>query len=148
MIKKTIPLILHPHFTKISSVCIGYMLWAFIAQFQWTTTIQKVPLCFYQNNEQTIEKQVQGQTMNDRAILAPDFVMISVYGQRKDIYFFNASESALHIDLSSYSNGTHEIQLSKENLFLPDTLKLIHLVPAHISIKISSNNLNKELTEQ
>jgi len=134
MIRKTLPLILHPHFTKLASIFIGYMLWAFIAQFQSTTNMQTIPLCFYQSDEQ-------------RTIIAPDSVIISISGQRKDIYNFNASESAMHIDLSAYENGSHRIQLTKENLFLPDTLKLIHLVPAHISIKISSNNINKEQSE-
>ena len=32
-----------------------------------------------------------------------------------------------------------EILLSRENLFLPDTLKLVDLVPAHISIHVDTN---------
>lgn len=137
MIRKTIPLILHPHFTKIASFFIGYMLWAFIAQFQFTMTSQSIPICFYQNSDQSI----------NRTIIAPDLVMISISGNRKDIYEFNSAESAIHVDISKYSDGDHEIQLSQENLFLPDSLKLIHLVPAHISIKISSNKLNEKLSE-
>lgn len=137
MIRKTLPLILHPHFIKISSVFIGYMLWAFMAQFQWTTTIQTVPLCFYQDNSQSVQK----------TIIAPDSIMITIVGPRKEMYQFNPTESAVHIDVSQYSDGNHVIQLSKENLFLPDNLKLVHLVPAHISIKISSNNITEKLSE-
>jgi hypothetical protein len=137
MIRKTIPLILHPHFTKISSFFIGYMLWAFVAQFQLTTTNKVVPICFYQNSDQSI----------NRTIIAPDSAMISITGNRKDIYEFNSSQSAIHLDLSQYCDGDHEIQLVRENLFLPDSLKLVHLVPAHISIKISSNKINEKLSE-
>ena len=135
MLKKTIPLILHPHFTKIASLLIGYMFWFFISQYHWTTIQHVVPLCFYHSTEQIITKNIQ----------APDTIMIIATGPRKDIYHYSLTDNPIHIDIAPYQkNGTYEIQLSKENLFLPDALKLVQLIPNHIVITISSNTQANE----
>ncbi|MCX5924095.1 MAG: hypothetical protein NTZ68_01570 [Candidatus Dependentiae bacterium] len=109
------------------------MLWFFVSQYQWTTIDQNVPLCFYQNQDQS-----------SRTILAPDNVMIKISGPRKEIYQFDPLQSAVHIDASSFDDGNHEIQLSRENLFLPDSVKLVQLIPSHISIQISAKDRNHE----
>ncbi|HSW76576.1 MAG TPA: hypothetical protein VLG50_06000 [Candidatus Saccharimonadales bacterium] len=99
------------------------MLWFFASQYQWTTRQYTVPLCFYQNQERTIS--------------APETVTIQISGPRKAMYQFNPAQSAVHVDASHFAQGDHEILLNRENLFLPDAIKLVNLIPSHIAIHIS-----------
>lgn len=110
----------HNHFIKISSCIIGYCLWFFIAQHQSITLTQQAPLCFYQHN-------------SNYTIQAPDSIKVVVSGPRQEVYRLN---NALHIDASSYKEGSYLIELTKENLFLPDTIKLLELIPSHVSIEV------------
>lgn len=111
----------HNHVIKLSSLVIGYCVWLFIAQHQHITLTQQTPLCFY-------------QTDANYTITAPEHVKVVLSGPRDEIYRFN---STLHIDASSYQEGSHLVELTKENLFLPNNIKLLNLIPSHVSIKVS-----------
>lgn len=111
----------HNHFIKLSSLVIGYCAWLFIAQHQHITRTQQAPLCFYQAD-------------TNYSITAPENIKVVLSGPRDEIYRFN---STLHIDTSSYQEGSHLVELTKENLFLPDNIKLLNLIPSHVSINVS-----------
>jgi len=123
MLKSLIPLIQHHHSTKVFSLILGYCLWFWIAQYQAVSQSYQANIYFY-------------DTQN-KQITAPNSVQVVLQGSRKDIYHFNPEHLAIHLDGSTYSQNTHEIPLTKENLFLPDTIKLIDLTPSHISIHVN-----------
>ena len=121
---KTIPIILHPNFTRITAILLGYSIWLFSSNLQWVSKEISVPICFYQNT--------------DRKIQAPEFALIKIVGPRNQMHHLKLSELALHVDVSDFKDGDHEIILNSSNLFLPETLKLVELIPAAISCNIST----------
>lgn len=124
MEQKAIPIILHPNFTRVVSVLLGYTIWIFASNFTWVSKEISVPICFYQNV--------------DRHIQAPEFVLIKITGPRNQMHHIKVSELAMHVDISDLKEGDHEIMLNPANLFLPETLKLVELIPATISCNIST----------
>ncbi len=121
---KSIPILLHPNFTKIAAILIGYSIWLFASNFTWVSKEISIPICFYQNT--------------DRQIQALESVFIKIAGPRNQMYHLKLSELAMHVDISDLKDGDHEIILNPVNLFLPETLKLIELIPAAISCNIST----------
>ena len=125
-------IVLHNNFIKIVSLIFGYLIWAFIAQYQTITINQPVPICFY-------------QTQDNITILGPDSVNISLSGKRKHLYLFETENSAIHIDASQFNKpGKHLINLSKESLFLPDNIFLEELKPSTIVIEITSKDKSND----
>jgi YbbR domain-containing protein len=117
------PIILHQNFTKIAAILIGYSIWFFITNFTWTTVEYQVPVCFYHTEQQTIQ--------------APETVLAKITGPSSMMHQLHQQNLGLHIDISKYSTGKHEILLYDANLFLPEPLKLIELIPATIFLNIS-----------
>jgi len=124
MFKNIVTIILHQKTTKISALILGYLTWFFIAQYQNVTHSYIIPICFY--NDENIE------------IIAPQSIKIKIQGHRLDIFKLHQQDLAIHLDATSFHNGINEIILNKENLFLPETLKLINLIPSYISINVTS----------
>jgi hypothetical protein len=116
-------LIQHPHITKICSIILAYSIWFCVAQHQIISQSYKASIFFYD----TANKQFQ----------APDAVQITLQGSRKELYNFKEHHATIHLDGSKLHTGEQEIILTRENLFLPDTLKLVDLVPSHISIQVN-----------
>ncbi len=125
MVQKTIPIISHPNFTKFTALILGYSLWFFTATYQWQSKTYTIPICFHQSTNQQIQ--------------SIETVMIKIYGPRNYIHFINPKDLAIHVDVSNFTNGTHTIYLDDANLFLPEALKLIELIPSAISLHIQTN---------
>lgn len=123
MLKNHTALIQHRHTTKLFSLIFGYCLWFWIAQYQTVSQTYQANIYFY-------------DTQN-KEITAPNFVHVTLQGSRKDMYHFNPQHLAIHLDGSTYDQHAQEIQLTKENLFLPDTIKLVDLTPSYISIHVN-----------
>lgn len=115
-------MIQHRHVTKFYSIILGYCIWFCIAQHQTSTQTYQAPIYFYDTPTELI--------------IAPSAIEITVQGHRKDLYKFKKEQAEIHLDGSKFKEGKQEIVLGRENLFLPETLKLIDLVPTHISIQI------------
>lgn len=122
MVLKIIALIQHRHATKLFSILLGYSLWFCIAQYQTVCKNYTAPIFFYDTDQPIHHKQ--------------ETVSITLQGSRKDMHTFNPEHATLHIDGSKLREGSQEVMLSKENLFLPDTINLIDLTPSHISIQV------------
>ena len=118
-------MIQHRHITKIYSIILGYSIWFCIAQHQVISQTYQAPIYFYD--------------IKTEFITAPVSIKITIQGNRKELYKFKQEHAAIHLDGSHLKEGNQEIILGRENLFLPDTLKLIDLVPAHISIHVDYN---------
>lgn len=132
MITKIMPIILHKNSTKVMALALGYGAWFFCAGYQWVTKEYTVPICFYETDNRDIESIQE--------------VVIKISGNRKEMHHVRSSDLAIHIDTSIYSDGKHEILLNSTNLFLPESLKLVELIPSFISLNIQSNSKNNEQT--
>lgn len=126
MVQKTIPIIYHPNFTKFTALILGYSLWFFIATYQWDYATYTIPICFHQNINQQI--------------LSAETVMIKLYGPRHQMRFINPKNLAIHVDVTNFTYETHTIFLDDTNLFLPEPLKLVELIPSAISLQIQPNS--------
>lgn len=121
MIKTNV--LLSHHFIKIHACCIGYGLWILLSQNQILNHTINIPVFLYNVPENNI-------------IIAPNTVHATIRSQRKNIYHFDTQNSAIYIDSSTLHQGNNYILLQKENIFLPDEINLINLVPASIQIQL------------
>ncbi len=116
-------LLLSRPFIKINACIIGYGVWIMFSQHQIITCNMQVPLCFY--------KTIEGQK-----IIAPDTINIIISASRKILQKFDAYHSAIHLDASKFDLGNNHVMLIKENLFLPDEINLVNLIPSHLQIQL------------
>lgn len=116
-------LIQHPHITKIFSLVLAYSIWFCVAQHQVISQTYQAPVYFYDTEHKNIQ--------------APESIQITLQGPRKELYNFKTHHASFHLDGAKLNQGQQEIILSRENLFLPDSLKLVDLVPSHISIHVN-----------
>jgi len=116
-------LLLSRHFIKINACLIGYGIWILLSQHQIITSNIQAPVCFYKVPENFV-------------IIAPDTIDIIISSQKRNLLKFDAYNSAIHIDASTLYEGNNHILLQKENLFLPDEINLINLVPSSLQIQL------------
>jgi hypothetical protein len=116
-------LLLSRHFIKINACLIGYILWAILSQHQIITTKISAPLCFFKVD-------------NDATIIAPDSIDMIVTASKKTLQKFDVRNSAIHLDASYFETGNNHVLLHKKNLFLPDEIKLVSLIPSSIQIQL------------
>lgn len=111
------------HFIKINACLIGYGIWIILSQHQIITSKIKAPVCFYKTPENFI-------------IIGPDTVDLVISSQKRNLLKFDAYNSAIHIDASILHEGNNHILLQKQNLFLPDEINLVSLVPSSLQIQL------------
>ncbi len=116
-------LLLSRPFIKINACLIGFGLWIILSQHQIITTTIQAPVCFY-------------KTSDDTTIIAPDTIDIVITASKKSLQRFDAYNSAIHIDASNLKPGNNSILLEKENLFLPDEIYLVNLIPSSLQIQL------------
>lgn len=116
-------LLLSRPFIKINACLIGYGLWILFSQHQIITSRVQAPLCFYKISD-------------DSTIIAPDTIDLIVTASKKSLRRFDAYNSAIHLDASNFQEGNNYILLQKENLFLPDEINLVSLIPSSIQIQL------------
>jgi hypothetical protein len=102
-------------------------LWVLFSQHQIITTKVQAPVCFY-------------KTSDDSMIIAPDTIDLVVTASKKSLRRFDAYNSAIHIDASNFRMGNNHILLQKENLFLPDEINLVSLIPSSIQIQLQKTD--------
>jgi len=116
-------LLLSRPFIKINACLIGYGLWILFSQNQIITSRIQAPLCFYKISESS-------------TIVAPDTIDLVVTAPKKSLQKFDINNSAIHIDASNLESGSNHILLQKENLFLPDEINLVSLIPSSIQVQL------------
>ncbi|MDP3788268.1 MAG: hypothetical protein Q8Q60_03015 [Candidatus Chromulinivorax sp.] len=120
-------LLLSRPFIKINACLIGYGLWIIFSQHQIITTKVQAPLCFY-------------KTADDVMIIAPDTIDLIITGSKKSLQRFDAYHSAIHLNASHLQDGFNHVLLQKENLFLPDEINLVSLVPSSVQIQLQKTD--------
>jgi len=116
---------------KIVAFIFGYSFWFICSQSHSIQATFNIPICFYNQQEaQTIQ--------------APELIRVTVQGRRSQLYAMNTPDLALHVDTQQLLVGPNQITPSDKNLFLPDTVKLIHYKPSNLIITLH-NQLPCEL---
>ncbi len=116
-------LILSRHFIKINACLIGYGLWLTLGQHHIITRTFTIPVCVYNQHQ-------------NKAIISPDVVQLTISCTRKLFYFFDAHNTAIHIDATNLHEGINTVILEKQNLFLPDAISLVNLIPSQVQIQL------------
>lgn len=120
-------LLLSRPFIKINACFIGYGLWLIFSQHQVITTTIKASVCFYKTTENT-------------TIIAPDSIDVIISASKESLQKFNAYQSAIHLDATNFEYGNNHVFLQKENLFLPDEIKLVNLIPSTLQVQLQKIN--------
>lgn len=121
-------LLLSRPFIKINACLIGYSLWILLSEHQIITRKIQVPVCFY-------------KVALDTTLIAPDTIDIVIKGFKKNLKNFDVYNSAIHVDASQFELGNNHIILEKENLFLPDEIKLVNLLPSSLQIQLQKTEV-------
>lgn len=111
---------------KFFALIFGYGLWHSVSTHQKIQIARAIPLCFYNTNP-------------NQTISAPETITVTCYGTRKDL-FNTAMDSAIHCNAQNLQEGTQAIALTKEQIFLPESVRLVHYKPAEITVTIHKND--------
>ena len=121
---KTNNILLSKPMLKLNALILGFCVWFVISQDHIVTITRQVPLSFY------------NQPKNSQ-LYAPESISVTSFGPKNHLNQTFHSDYALHINLKSYHQGNHEIELTQDDLFLPQTIKLLQLKPSMVQIKIA-----------
>lgn len=116
---------LNTHLLKLFSITIGFFIWTIISQLHITTIKYSIPLFFY-----NIPQEIN--------IKAPEFVTIELRGTKKVLRQLNLTHLAAHIDIQNLKLGDNVLALSKQALFLPASIELLHTQPSPIVISLTA----------
>lgn len=106
---------------KILSLIMGYTFWFVWSQTQLTYCCLTVPLCVYNLAE-------------NAQIEAPETVDVQLAGKLRDIYHLNLDAVAVHVDGATLQEGSNPYTLTSEQLFVPDTITMVHYAPSNVVI--------------
>lgn len=107
---------------KLAACIIGYGLWHIASQSLVIERTLAVPVAFYNTENKTIK--------------GPETVNITLRGKRFVLRSL-VPHLALHIDASTITEDRSTIAVTKEDLFLPDTVSLVHYTPTDSLIHIA-----------
>lgn len=105
---------------KIVSLILAFATWSLLSQYQIMSTWIEIPICFY--NVAPTMKVIANQ----------EKISIQVQGKAADIC--QCHNLALHVDAGNFKPGQQRICPCAEQLFLPNSVKLVHNKPLYIEI--------------
>lgn len=111
---------------KIVSLMLGYTTWLLISQHQIITDSVQVPISFY-NIPQGISIKTDQENFT-----------IKLKGRVCDLHA--CSSLSLHVDASELQPGQHRLCPCPEQLFLPNSVKLVSHHPLSLAITVSSQS--------
>lgn len=107
---------------KSSALFISFFLWSQLTRLHNHSITVTVPVCFYGEQEPTM------------TCSAPETITVTLQGKKKDIAPLDSALLAVHIDSTALHPGTNGILLSNKNLFLPETIAVVHYNPLPLVI--------------
>jgi hypothetical protein len=113
----------HRNLLKGIALIIGYIFWYIFGASHAAVVTLSVPLCFYNMPAQT-------------AIHAPESISIKVAGKRSDIRAVDREHLAIHIDASQLQKGNNLLNISKKELLLPNSIKLVQYFPSNPTVEL------------
>jgi len=76
-------------------------------------------------------------SLKDKQIKAPDHISVDLQCKRSKSYTLNTNKLAAHINADILSTGTSKLLISREHIFLPHGVTLLHCKPAFMQIIVS-----------
>lgn len=110
---------------KSSALLISFFIWSQLTKLHNHTVTVTVPVCFY------------GEQAADLVCDAPEAITLTLQGKKRDIAQLDSSLLAVHIDSATLHKGINGIVLNHKNLFLPETIAVVHYTPLPLVIKKS-----------
>ena len=108
---------------KAISLILGYTFWHIFGAAHVKTIELNVPLCFH-------------STPANHIIKAPNTINVQLMGKRTYLYALDHNTLAVHINAHNVHTGTNPIKITSDNLFLPETVKLVHYIPCNLEVTI------------
>lgn len=112
---------------KVISFMLGFLSWFLLVNSHTETITKEVPLSFYGISKKWI-------------VRAPEKVMVTLSGKRSYLRTLDINTLALHINGTKLKPGVQPINLSTHQLFVPNSIKLIHYIPTTLSVELIKNN--------
>ncbi len=119
------PALLNNLSLKIFALLFGYIFWRSMSDHQQIAVALDAPISFYNETALLVETR--------------DAVTVKLYGPRNALYQIPRN-LGIHIDASALAEGTQTVALDEKNLFLPDSIKLVHYKPATIELIASKRD--------
>ncbi len=110
---------------KVAACILGVICWLKLTYNQPIIQTVALPLSFYNISA----------SMN---INAPEAIPIQLRATRAHLYAFNPKNFAIHIDAGQLALGKHTLAITAENLFLPDSITMVHCKPCNVEVLHSS----------
>ena len=124
--KKAIELLCNNILLKAGSFIGALIFWYFFSGIHPTTISVAIPVCFY------------GSTQHQH-IDAPEEVTVVLAGKRNYLRNLTQNDLALHINVQELHTGKQSLDLSNAQLFLPESIKLVHYVPSPLIVTVSTD---------
>jgi hypothetical protein len=118
---------------KIISLIIGYGAWWALSQSHHTTMNVTIPVCL--DNEPTAY-----------TIDQPDWLNVTLAGNRTDLSSLDLNNLALHIDGTQLHEGKNHIAVSSTTLLLPETINVVHYKPTPMTLTVVVSSSSSEST--
>lgn len=115
---------------KCLALIFGYALWHSVSTYQKIQITQKIPVCFY-------------NTQPAQIIHAPETINVTLYGTRKDLFKITF-DAALHYNAQMLPTGTNTLPITKEQIFLPESVRLVHYTPTEITVVIQETHTENQ----
>lgn len=116
---------------KIIALLLGCVVWYILSATHRTSVWLKVPLCFYNQAENV-------------AIEAPEVLDIHIAGFRTSLYSIDPEKLAFHINAQTLQSGDNFLTLDADQLFLPNTIKLLSYYPMNIMIHVDTQKIDDQ----
>lgn len=105
---------------KLVSLILAFSTWSLLSNYQSATSWVEVPVCFY-------------NTPSDMKVAAnQEALKVQIRGKLTDLA--HCQNLALHIDATDFKPGQQRINPCAEQLFLPNSVTLVHNKPLYLEI--------------
>lgn len=115
---------------KVISLILGYTTWYLLGNILTETRWYTIPLSFDNLNTELL-------------ITAPKTIQVLLSGKRNFIKNIDTDSLAAHINSAALKTGTQKITISRKQLFVPDSIKLVHYTPANILVHLEKKQNNE-----
>ncbi len=121
----------HNNLLKGIALLIGYTFWYIFGGSHVAVVELSVPLCFY-------------HVPTDTHINAPESISVKLAGKRSDIRAVEREHLAVHIDANKLQKGKNLIAVTRQELLLPNSIKLVQYAPSNPTVELLPHGTTKK----
>jgi len=98
-----------------------------LAPFHTANVWLTVPLCFYGT---------------EKNISAPNSIRVHITGKRQHLALIDTQSLAIHLNTDSLHPGPNALSLKNSNLFLPNTINVLHWSPSNVVVTVLESSVH------